>query len=260
MLLLKRPTMLVCWRQWLVMHPSYRQAAADADDVLSKVTSGSESERRPSSEAIRLFSPSHLSLLQTHHLHPRRRCQSRYVDGRLDHSVGCAWRQRRIHHPWWGCWLGRLLLQLCKGGCWWPWHTQWDKVWSSRYNDDGWRWCFFWKHTYDCTLVTMKIRLKATLNRRVNSLHCTLIDKQPRRVNRQVCAALTERAHWNKFNSATKIYARCTKYFSCVHDLTCRSHCYMFVPLSVVIWPLTFAFSGPTAWNSTWHHTKRWIH
>ena len=57
------------------MHPSYRQAAADADDVLSKVTSGSESERRPSSEAIRLFSPSHLSLLQTHHLHPRRRCQ-----------------------------------------------------------------------------------------------------------------------------------------------------------------------------------------
>jgi len=92
-------------------------------------------------------------------------------------SVGCAWRRRRIHHPWWGCWLGRLLLQLCKGDCWWPWHAQWDKFCSSRYNDDGWRWCFFWKHMYDCTLVTMKIRLKATLNRRVNSHHCMLIDE-----------------------------------------------------------------------------------
>ena len=78
---------------------------------------------------------------------------------------GCTRRRRRIHLPWWGCWLGRLLLQLCKGDCWWPRHAQWDKFWSSRHNDDGWCWCFFWQHMHACMLVMTKIRLKVTLNR-----------------------------------------------------------------------------------------------
>ena len=148
------------------------------------------------------------------------------------------WRARRrrcIHHPW--RWLRRLLLLLC----WWPRHTQRNKICSSRYNVDWWRWCFFWKHMYDCTLGTMKIRLKATLNRCVNSHHCMLIDE---------CMHLSLKGHSEINLTVQQIYARWTKDFSCVHDLTCRSHCYMFVPLTVVIWPLTFAFAGPTAWNS----------
>ena len=148
------------------------------------------------------------------------------------------WRARRrrcIHHPW--RWLRRLLLLLC----WWPRHTQRNKICSSRYNVDWWRWCFFWKHMYDCTLGTMKIRLKATLNRCVNSHHCMLIDE---------CMHLSLKGHSEINLTVQQIYARWTKDFSCVHDLTCRSHCYMFVPLTVVIWPLTFTFAGPTAWNS----------
>ena len=31
---------------------------------------------------------------------------------------------------------------------------------------------------YDCTLGTMKIRLKATLNRCINNHHCMLIDER----------------------------------------------------------------------------------